>query len=342
MVAATALSLAFVVLYALGVGYGQGGRSERVPRLATVGLAVIALALAPLVGTGSAIYLVLTTVLTVFAWPVRASLPAVVATVAWAAVLPVLTGDDGPVWWVFPVLVAGIALAMYGMRRMVVQQGEIERAHEQLAELAVADERHRFARDLHDVLGHSLTAIAVKAELAGKLVERDAGRARAEVADIGRLAREGLEDVRRTVADARRASLEGELAAARAALAAAGIRAELPYTVDAVPGDRRELFAWAVREGVTNVVRHSGARRCEVRLSADAVEVLDDGHGGPSVAGHGLRGLADRASAAGATLETGSAPAGGHRMGVTFAPRDTAPAEPPEAPAARAGEERVP
>ena len=168
-------------------------------------------------------------------------------------VLPLLVGGDGPPWWFFPVLVAGMALAMYAVRRMTVQGREIERAQERLAELAVADERARFARDLHDILGHSLTAIAVKAQLAGRLVERDPERARGEIADIERLAREGLDDVRRTAAGSREVTLAAELVAARTALAAAGIRAELPQAVDEVPGRWRELFGWAVREGVTNV-----------------------------------------------------------------------------------------
>ena len=103
----------------------------------------------------------------------------------------------------------------------------------------------------------------------------------------------------------RQPSLSGELARAREALAAAGIHADLPNSTDEVPSDLRELFAWTIREGVTNVIRHSGARRCRVRLSASAVEVADDGRGADdSVPGNGLVGLRERAAEAGATVVT--------------------------------------
>ena len=139
-----------------------------------------------------------------------------------------------------------------------------------MAELAVQEERNRFARDLHDILGHSLTVITVKAELAGRLIAANPERAAAEVADVESLARAALADVRAAVAGYRELSLAGELVSARAALQAAEIKADLPTTIDEVPEENRELFAWVVREGVTNVVRHSGAKRCTIRLSASA------------------------------------------------------------------------
>jgi two-component system sensor histidine kinase DesK len=212
-------------------------------------------------------------------------------------------------------------LASYGVRQVLNRNIELARAREQLVELAVTQERERLSRDVHDILGHSLTVITVKTELAGRLLE-DSGegntRARAELADAERLAREALADVRATVSGMRRVSLTGELAAARQALDAAGITADLPSAVDDVPARHRELFAWALREGVTNVVRHSGARRCVVRLGAACVEVRDDGPG-PStgVSGTGLAGLRSRAEAAGARVETGRAPEGGFLLRVT-------------------------
>ena len=133
------------------------------------------------------------------------------------------------------------------------------RAHEKNAELAVENERTRFARDLHDILGHSLTVITVKAELANRLLDVDTERARAELTDLERLSRDALADVRRAVEGYRELTLPGELARARTALAAAEIEAELPNSTDEVPSHLRELFAWTVREGVTNVIRHSGA-----------------------------------------------------------------------------------
>ncbi|GAB3832179.1 sensor histidine kinase [Kribbella italica] len=213
------------------------------------------------------------------------------------------------------------ALAVFGMRRAIQRGMELSVARQDFAELAVQEERNRFARDLHDILGHSLTVITVKAELAGRLIEANPSRAAVEVTDIEQLARAALADVRAAVAGYRELSLAGELVSARAALEAAEIRADLPTTVDDVPESHRELFAWVVREGVTNVVRHSGARKCTVRISAQQIEVLDDGRGpSTSPGGHGLIGLRERADQVGATLSVGQAPSGGFRLAVRVGP----------------------
>jgi two-component system sensor histidine kinase DesK len=211
------------------------------------------------------------------------------------------------------------ALAVFGLRRAIQRSIELSAARKDMAELAVQEERNRFARDLHDILGHSLTVITVKAELAGKLIEANPSRAAAEVADVESLARAALADVRAAVAGYRELSLAGELVSARAALQAAEVRADLPTTVDEVPEENRELFAWVVREGVTNVVRHSGAKRCTIRITATQIEVLDDGKGptpGGGASGHGLVGLRERADQAGASVQIGQAPGGGFRLAV--------------------------
>jgi two-component system sensor histidine kinase DesK len=143
---------------------------------------------------------------------------------------------------------------------------------------------------------------------------------------VEQLARQALADVRAAVTGYREASLPGELASARAALAAAGIEADLPGAVDAVPAERRELLAWALREGVTNAVRHSAARRVWVRLDADGVEVADDGRGPaghPGAAGvpvhqrgNGLAGLRERAEAVGAAVTVTRREGGGFVLRV--------------------------
>jgi two-component system sensor histidine kinase DesK len=215
------------------------------------------------------------------------------------------------------------ALAVFGMRRAIQRSVELNATRKDLAELAVQEERNRFARDLHDILGHSLTVITVKAELAGKLIAAHPDRAAAEVADVESLARAALADVRAAVAGYRELSLAGELVAARAALQAADIKADLPTTVDEVPEENRELFAWVVREGVTNVVRHSGAKRCTIRITATQIEVLDDGKGpaaGGGASGHGLVGLRERADQADASVQIGRAPGGGFRLAVGVGP----------------------
>jgi two-component system sensor histidine kinase DesK len=210
-------------------------------------------------------------------------------------------------------------LAVFGIRRAMLRSIELTVARKEFAELAVQEERNRFARDLHDILGHSLTVITVKAELAGRLMEANPARAAAEVADVEQLARAALADVRAAVAGYRELSLAGELVAARAALQAAEVKADLPTVVDEVPEKNRELFAWVVREGVTNVVRHSGAKKCTIRLGASSVEVVDDGKGpapSGSSTGHGLVGLRERADKVGASVQVGQAPGGGFRLAV--------------------------
>jgi two-component system sensor histidine kinase DesK len=165
-------------------------------------------------------------------------------------------------------------------------------------------------RDLHDILGHSLTVITVKAELAGRLLAADETRAAAEIADIERLAREALTDVRATIAGHREVSLAPELANARGALISANIDAEVPNAVDDVPAANRELFGWAVREGVTNVLRHSKASRCIIQLTSTSVAIHDDGVGAdPSdTEGNGLRGLRERVGGASGSILTGTSP----------------------------------
>jgi two-component system, NarL family, sensor histidine kinase DesK len=215
-----------------------------------------------------------------------------------------LPGWSGPASLAFAICTA--AFAMWGVQQLMLRNVDLLRAREENARLAVADERNRFARDLHDILGHSLTVITVKAELANRLLDVDPDRARVELDDLERLSRDALSDVRRAVEGYRDLTLPGELARAREALRAADIAAELPNSTDEVPSELRELFAWTVREGVTNVIRHSRARVCTVRLTADRVEVRDDGDGPPADAprGHGLDGLRERAASLGAVLVT--------------------------------------
>jgi two-component system sensor histidine kinase DesK len=217
------------------------------------------------------------------------------------------------------------ALATWGVVQLVLRNGELAAAREQITQLAIDEERNRFARDLHDILGHSLTVVAIKAELAGRLVRLDPDKAEAEIADVERLSRQALAEVRTAVAGYRDVTLSGELVNARTALVAAGIDADLPTAIDEVPQRHRELFAWVVREGVTNVVRHSGASRCLVRVGPGTVEITDNGatRGTPAraavghgLAGHGLVGLRERAEAAGGSLSVGSAPDGGFRLTV--------------------------
>ncbi|MGH3069316.1 MAG: sensor histidine kinase [Streptosporangiaceae bacterium] len=250
------------------------------------------------------------------------------------------------------------AVAAWGVGQLIQRNAQLVVARNEITRLALADQRNRFARDLHDILGHSLTVVAVKAELAGRLASLDPQRAETEIADVERIARQALADVRAAAAGYREITLAGELASARTALAAAGIEADLPdQEMCQIPRLQQELFGWAVREGVTNVVRHSGAARCRIRVSASEVEISDDGCGPPTPAGgpldggrhvragspepgadacggwvpddlqrlgsgcgatsgHGLSGLRERATDAGATLSVGRSATGGFALRV--------------------------
>jgi two-component system sensor histidine kinase DesK len=202
------------------------------------------------------------------------------------------------------------ATAVWSFRLAWQRQAKLVEAERDLSELAVEEERARIARDLHDILGHSLTVISVKAELAERLFDDDPVRARAELEDLQRLSRDALADVRSTAQGIRGISLPGEIASARMALESAGIEPLLPTVADEVPSRWRELFAWTLREGVTNVIRHSEASRCEVELDAERIRVTDDGRGlcPDDAGGNGLEGLRQRARLAGATVTTSPGP----------------------------------
>jgi two-component system sensor histidine kinase DesK len=222
-----------------------------------------------------------------------------------------------------PALVLSLGLMMSAFARLIRQTGQLRAAQTELADIAVATERSRMARDMHDILGHSLTVIAVKAELAGRMLDAAPGNpakdsAAAEIAAVQDLARGALADIRATVAGYRGVNVLAELAVARSALDSAGIEAELPGTAEQVPARHRELFGWVLREGITNVLRHSGASRCRVRLTASAVLVEDDGVGPASGGspGNGLAGIRERVAAAGGTVSIGPSDLGGFRLAV--------------------------
>ncbi len=184
-------------------------------------------------------------------------------------------------------------------------------ARSEVARLAAENERTRIARDLHDLLGHSLTTITVKAALARRLAERDPRRAAIEIGEVEQLSRRALAEVRSAVSGYRDVRLANELASAHEILRAAGIAADLPGAVDIVDERLLELFGWVVREGVTNVVRHSRAHRCTITLGPTWVEIVDDGRGGsPDAGAGGLTGLRERVAAQQGTVEAGGCPSG--------------------------------
>ena len=196
---------------------------------------------------------------------------------------------------------------------------ELREARAELARSAVGEERLRFARDLHDVLGHSLQAVALRAEVAERFVERDDARVRKELTEIQTMARDAVRDVREVVRGYRATSLRTELDGMSAVLRAAGIRCERPEVSPALPPHVHEPLGWVAREATTNVLRHSSATWCEisVRVGRDRVEVeiVNDGAGRRSGdAGCGLAGLAERIGAAGGEFAAGPAGDGTFRV----------------------------
>jgi two-component system, NarL family, sensor histidine kinase DesK len=198
-----------------------------------------------------------------------------------------------------------VGLAMFGFFNVLRANRALAEARSELARLAAENERSRIARDLHDLLGHSLTTITVKAELARHLGSRDVPAALREIAEVEALSRRALGDVRAAVTSYREVTLAGELATGRELLRAAGIAANLPAAAEVADTQAQELFGWVLREGLTNVARHSHARTCTVRVSPRSVEITDDGLGGESGSGAGLSGLRERLEAAGGTLDAG-------------------------------------
>jgi two-component system sensor histidine kinase DesK len=268
------------------------------------------------------------TIVTVLRLGVRAA-PVVVALALAAILIPVAI----PSWHdslaatfaaVTPVAIPVAALATYGSGQVVNSYRALAEARAELARLAAENERFRIARDLHDLLGHSLTTITVKAGLARRLGEADPALALPEIAAVEALARRSLADVRAAVANYRDVTLAGELATGRELLRAAGIAADLPRAVDMVDPAHQELFGWVVREGFTNIVRHAHASSCAVRLAASSVEIVDDGIGGAAGPGSGLAGLRERVAAAGGVVEAGPLEPAGWRLRASLAPAGAA------------------
>ena len=210
-------------------------------------------------------------------------------------------------------LVRGLGLDMIGFVRLSDALRELHHARKELAHQAVTEERLRMARDLHDLLGHTLSLITLKSELAGRLLAKDPLAATQEIREIERVARQALREVREAVSGYRQQTLRGELDGARQILEAAGIACRIEYDAQMLPQDVESVLAWVVREGVTNVIRHSHARHCSIQITSTDeyahVEVSNDGfpHENHRVnqPGSGLSGLAERVAQQGGHMEAG-------------------------------------
>ena len=244
--------------------------------------------------------------------PLRVAYGAIPATAGTMMLVGAFVGREEAQNLVLLVLLIGFAMS--GVGQLVRTTIELRKARATVAQLAANEERLRLARDLHDLLGHSLSLITLKSELAGRMLPDHPDKAAQQVADIEQVSRQALVDVREAVTGYRRPRLAAELAGTQVALTAAGVVAEVPEEPDltGIPEEAESALAWALREAVTNVVRHSGADRCVVQvlrrqtLDGPTLEltVEDNGSGGSGNGpGNGLTGLTERLEKAGGTLE---------------------------------------
>ncbi|MFE3286354.1 sensor histidine kinase, partial [Streptomyces sp. NPDC059233] len=242
---------------------------------------------------------------------------AMVGTTAMAAAVSALHEGWDAIGIVYGTLLSGMVTgAILGLAETV---RELRETRQELARAAVDQERLRFSRDLHDLLGHTLSVIVVKSEAARRIAPRDMEAALEQVRDIESVGRQALTEIREAVTGYRESSLAAELDRARGALTAAGIEPVVRQSGPPLPPQAAALLGWVVREAVTNAIRHSGAATCEIDVHGGAeraaLVITDDGDGvGSTPPGSGLTGLAERLAAAGGTLSSGPAPGRGFRV----------------------------
>lgn len=234
---------------------------------------------------------------------IAAAVVALITITPWLILYP-------PREWFWPLVGILPAFMLLLVSRWVMERSMVR--EELQRELKLAQQRESVGRDVHDILGHSLTVVSMKVQLAKRLMATDPERAAQELDDVLVLTRDSLTDVRSTVGKLREPELSVQLVQARAALRSAGITPHLPSTVPTITPPWRATFAWILREAVTNVVRHSAASSCWVTLTSTTLTITDDGAGlgcerdganaASSVPGNGLRGMRERAERAGLKL----------------------------------------
>jgi len=331
----------FVMVYLWAIPPDLAGRAVGRPVPATVMLGILSVAIALLhqeadwtvlfIATGTAAGRIT---------PSRTALLAISVIAVLAAAFRLASGVAlaGALESAFEVTLTGLVVLAFSQLERTAR--ELGRAQAEVARLAAADERARIARDVHDLLGHSLSVIALKAELAGRLLERDPHRASAELHDVEGVARGALRDIREAVAGYRRLTLDAELAGAQVALSAAGIHVDVHQSTLILGETTDGLLAWIVREGVTNVVRHSGGARCTISITTVEpdvrLEIVDDGGGrepgragAVGRSGSGLAGIRERVEAVGGRIEAGPLRGRGYRLAVSVPIPSERPAPPP-------------
>jgi two-component system sensor histidine kinase DesK len=237
--------------------------------------------------------------------------------VAWSAV-------DIPMIYMSSAIIAGVVVGVFniGMLQKLHSEAQLRLSHEEVRRLAALAERERIGRDLHDLLGHTLSLVALKSNLASRLIGHDPQGARKEMDDVSGVARDALAQVRRAVSGIRAAGLAAELASARLLLESDGVRFSYKMSEVALSAEQETVLALAVREAVTNIQRHARAVGASVSLhSADqevSLRIEDDGRGGAIVPGNGLCGMRERIESLGGRLRVDALPGQGTRVEVTL------------------------
>jgi len=251
-------------------------------------------------------YLIFGYFILAFCVPTRVAWKAIFGVVAIYIIEIILLGHDttAVISCAIPAVLLGIS-AIY-TAYTTHQQVALRRSNEEILRLATLAERERIGRDLHDLLGHTLSVVALKSELARKLIDRDLDAARTEISEVERVARDALAQVRNAVSGIRNTALSAELIAATALLEAQGVKVRCETEQVKLPHDRETALALSLREAATNIRRHSGATGVTIRVkqepSSVVVEVADDGRGGKIVPGNGLNGMRERLGSVGGTL----------------------------------------
>jgi two-component system sensor histidine kinase DesK len=278
---------------------------------------------------GASTFFIFAAAFTPFAVETQAAgIGGMLAIVAIAGLECLILHVGGWTWFysaVFPLIVGGGNLFFAERNRM---NRRLRKANEEIEHLAKVAERERIARDLHDVLGHTLSVITLKSELAGKLIDRDPQRAAKEIGEVEQISRQALSEVRDAIRGYRSQGLAAELALAKTTLETAGLTVQCDAaTTMKIPAVQESVLSLAVREAVTNVMRHAQARSCRLRLDqrngSCCLEIQDDGLGSSNGEGNGLRGMRERVEMLGGTLNRSTE--AGTTLTITLPLKEVAP-----------------
>jgi two-component system sensor histidine kinase DesK len=302
-------------------------RERKKPLWHIAGMVLLGLAVAP-INAGASTFFIFASAFIPFCVPTERSAIALMAgIVALAAIEKQIFHLSG--WFLF--YAGGMSLAVGGGNIYFAQRNralaKLRMASDEIEHLAKVAERERIARDLHDVLGHTLSVIILKSELAGKLMDRDPQRAGIEIREVEQISRQALSEVRDAIRGYRSQGLAAELAQAKSTLETAGVTVNYAAPKITLPALQEGVLSMAVREAVTNVVRHAQARTCSLRIEQQngscRLEIEDDGRGGSLNEGNGLRGMRERVEMLGGTLTRNSQ--AGTKLTINLPLKEVAP-----------------